>query len=128
MSDQWPWPASVISRVVDGDTVEADLVNPNVGFGIIVSFPVRLRLNRINAAPADTAKGMQAKSRVLALTAGAKVDILTGKGYKYGAPAGTAGEWMAEVTLPDGRNLSDVLVSEGLAVPWTGRGPRPDNP
>jgi hypothetical protein len=33
---------------------------------------------------------------------------------------------MAEIVLPDGRNLSDVLVDLGLAVRWDGTGPRPD--
>jgi endonuclease YncB( thermonuclease family) len=122
----WPWPNTVISRVLDGDSVDADLVNDHVGFGVQLTFPMRLRLNRINAAPSSTVKGKQAKARVLALTAGARLNVTTGKGYKYGAPDGKAGEWMAEVQLPDGSNLSDVLVSEGLAVYWDGQGPRPD--
>lgn len=127
MSDEWSWPNSVISRVVDGDTVDATLTNPNVGFGAMVSFPVRLRLNRINADPLSKERGFRAKGLVLALTAGARLSITTGKGYKYGAPAGMTGEWMAEVVLPDGRNLSDVLVAEGLVVYWDGQGPRPDD-
>lgn len=122
----WIWPDSIICRVIDGDTIEADLVNRHVGFGLIVTFPARLRLNRINAEPCRQALGLRCKSRVLALTAGARVHISTGKGYKYGAPEGKVGEWMAEVLLPDGRNLSDVLVAEGLAVYWDGQGPRPD--
>jgi endonuclease YncB( thermonuclease family) len=122
----WIWPDSIICRVIDGDTVEADLVNRHVGFGLIVTFPVRLRLNRINAQPSQHAHGRLCKARVLALTAGARVHITTGKGYKYGAPADRIGEWMAEVLLGDGRNLSDVLVAEGLAVYWDGQGPRPD--
>jgi endonuclease YncB( thermonuclease family) len=123
----WTWPDSIISRVVDGDTIEADLVNRNVGFGLIVTIPVRLRLNRINAAPCRYPRGQQCKARVLALTAGARVHITTGKGYKYGAPDGRVGEWMAEVLLSDGRNLSDLLVTEQLAVYWDGQGARPDS-
>lgn len=127
MSDAWSWPGSVIARVLDGDTVDAMLTR-DLGFEATATFPVRLRLNRINASPVHTDSGFRAKSRVLALTAGARVVITTGKGYKYGAPEGKTGEWMAEVTLPDGRNLSDVLVAEGLAVHWDGQGPRPDTP
>lgn len=123
---EWPWPNTVISRVLDGDSVDADLVNEHVGFGVQASFPMRLRLNRINAAPSSTTKGKQAKARVLALTAGLRLHVVTGKGYKYGAPDGKAGEWMAEVQLPDGRNLSDLLVAENLATYWDGQGPRPD--
>jgi hypothetical protein len=47
------------------------------------------------------------------------VHITTVGPYKYGD------EWMAEVTLADGRNLSDTLVGLGLAVLWDGTGPRP---
>lgn len=122
----WPWPNTVITRILDGDTVEADLVNPHVGFGVSATFPVRLRLNRINAQSTSTPNGKRAKARVLELTAGARLHIVTGKGYKYGAPEGKAGEWMAEVQLPDGRNLSDLLVAERLATYWNGQGPRPD--
>ncbi len=122
----WPWPNTVISRVLDGDSVDADLINEHVGFGVRIVFPMRLRLNRINAAPSSTAAGKRAKARVLELTAGARLHVVTGKGYKYGAPEGRAGEWMAEVQLPDGRNLSDLLVAERLATYWNGEGPRPD--
>jgi endonuclease YncB( thermonuclease family) len=45
--------------------------------------------------------------------------IETVKAYKYGD------EWMAEVTLPDGRNVSDALVAAGVAQWWDGQGPRP---
>lgn len=122
----WPWPNTVISRVIDGDSVDADLVNEHVGFGVRLVFPMRLRLNRINAQPVSTAAGKQAKARVLALTAGVRLHVVTGRGYKYGAPEGRTGEWMAEVRLPDGRNLSDLLVAEHLATYWNGTGPRPD--
>jgi endonuclease YncB( thermonuclease family) len=125
-SAEWTWPNSVIARVLDGDTVDAMLTR-DLGFEASATFPVRLRLNRINAEPCSKDLGFRCKARVLALTAGAKVTIATGKGYKYGAPDGKTGEWMAEVLLPDGRNLSDALVSEGLAVHWDGQGPRPDN-
>lgn len=124
--DFWSWPDSIISRVIDGDTIEADLVNSHVGFGLTVTFPARLRLNRINAEPGNHSRGMQCKARVLALTGGTRVHVTTGRGYKYGAPPGLIGEWMAEVLLADNRNLSDLLVTEGLAVYWNGQGPRPD--
>lgn len=122
---EWIWPDSSITRVIDGDTVDATLTR-DIGFEGKVSFPVRLRLNRINAEPLKSAKGKLARARVLALTVGVRVQIVTGKGYKYGAPVGKSGEWMAEIVLPDGRNLSDLLVTEALAVYWDGQGSRPD--
>jgi endonuclease YncB( thermonuclease family) len=123
----WLWPNSVITRVIDGDTADICLTR-DIGFEGTVTFPIRLRLNRINAEPVKSPRGMRAKARVLALTAGALLHITTGKGYKYGAPKDKTGEWMAEVLLPDGRNLSDLLVDEGLATYWDGQGPRPDGP
>jgi hypothetical protein len=53
------------------------------------------------------------------------VHVTTLKRYKYGGPSETVGQYMAEVELPDGRNLSDLLVADGLAVYWDGQGPRP---
>jgi hypothetical protein len=50
---------------------------------------------------------------------GQTVHIRTTGPYKY------RDEWMAEVTLSDGRNMSDELVLGDWAVYWTGDGPRP---
>lgn len=121
----WEWPDSRVQRVVDGDTFDAIVVR-DLGFGGLVAFPVRLRLNRVNAPKVSTARGRAARDRVVALV-GSVVDLETVKPYKYSGPADAAGEYMAEVTLPDGRNLSDVLVGEGLAVYWDGVGPRPSD-
>jgi endonuclease YncB( thermonuclease family) len=121
----WSWPQSLIVRVVDGDTLDA-VVTRDLGFNGTVSWPVRLRLNRVNAPALKTAAGRRAHLRAAELLpAGSRADLLTVKPYKYSGPAGMAGEWMCEVTLPDGRNLSDTLVAEGHAVFWDGNGPRP---
>lgn len=120
---EWRWPNSRITRVVDGDTVDTQLTR-DIGFGGRVTFPVRLRLARINAAKAKSPAGLSATALVIALTGSAPLDITTVKPYKYGGPADYTGEYMAEIVLPDNRNLSDVLVAEGLAVYWDGQGPR----
>lgn len=120
----WRWPASRITRVIDGDTVDT-LLTRDVGFGGTVSFPARLRLARINAAKASSPAGLSATVRVIACTSAVLVDVTTLKPYKYSGPADYTGEYMAEIVLPDGRNLSDLLVAEGLAVYWDGQGPRP---
>jgi endonuclease YncB( thermonuclease family) len=39
---------------------------------------------------------------------------------KYG------GRILAEVYLPDGRKVSDILISKGVAKPYHGRGPKPN--
>ena len=115
----WPWPGSTITRVIDGDSIVAR-VSRDIGFHGVATFEQKLRLNRINAAPASTDPGTRATAFVVAhTTPGVVVDITTEKPYKYGD------EWMAEVTLPDGSNLSDALVAAGLALYWDGTGPRP---
>ena len=126
MSDEWLWPGTVIDSVIDGDTVDCR-VTRDIGFGGTVTFPIRLRLNRINTARATTARGRSGTALVLARTAGQVVHVTTVKGYKYGAPKYKTGEYMAEVVLPDGSNLSDVLVDAGLAAYWDGAGPRPSD-
>lgn len=120
----WEWPRSRITRVIDGDTIDAS-VRRDLGFGGWAQFPIRLRLNRINAAKLTTAKGKAARDRVAQLVTDVDLTITTVGAYKYGGPDDMDGEWMAEVVLPDGRNLSDVLLTEKLVVPWNGNGPRP---
>ena len=121
---QWRWPGSRITRVVDGDTVDTELTR-DIGFGGRVTFVVRLRLARINAAKASSKRGLAATAAVLAWTGSAPLEVITMKPYKYSGPEDYTGEYMAEVVLPDGRNLSDLLVAEGLAAYWNGQGPRP---
>lgn len=127
MSD-WHWPQSRIHNVVDGDTVDSKLTKViDVGFTIdaTITLPMRLRLARINAARSSSKAGKRAKELVITKTSNVEVHITTLKSYKFGGPENAVAEYMAEVTLPDGQNLSDLLVSEGLAVYWDGEGARP---
>lgn len=124
----WVWPSTVISDVVDGDTVDALLIRQvDLGFYITstVSFPMRLRLNRIDAYPSNTTRGRRAKALVQARTGGVLLTATTIKPYKYAGPKKRVAEWMVELVLADGTNVSDLLVAEGLAVYWDGAGPRP---
>lgn len=126
----WQWPNSRIHNVVDGDTVDSMLTRVvDIGFNgtSTITFPMRLRLSRINAARSSSATGKKARQLVLARTANVDVHITTLKPYKYGGPEDKMAEYMAEVTLPDGANLSDLLVAEGLASYWDGNGPRPND-
>lgn len=120
----WVWPGATITRVVDGDTIDAR-VTRDMGFGGVAQYIVRLRLNRINTAPAYTESGKAATAFVTAWASGQVLSIETLKAYKYGGPDTSPGEWMAEVTGTTGGNLSDALVTQSLAVYWDGQGVRP---
>jgi endonuclease YncB( thermonuclease family) len=117
----WQWPNSFVTEVIDGDTFKARLTR-DIGFHGETTFIQKLRLNRINAPEVKTPNGILAKTQFLELVRPSllSVNIATVKPYKYGD------EWMAEVTLPDGRNVSDEMVKSGYAVYWDGTGPRPE--
>jgi len=123
----WHWPDAQIASVTDGDTIDCR-VTKDVGFGGSTTFRVRLRLARINA-PADHTTDPAGEAAAAWLTGllsvTPTVDLVTVDAYKYGGPRYSPGEWMAEVTLPDGRNVSDLAVDLGFATYWNGQGPRP---
>jgi len=112
----WLWPQSTITRVIDGDTLQAQLTR-DLGFNGTVTFQQRFRLARINAPQIKVPAGVAARDALIALVNG-PVTIESGKPYKYGD------EWMAEITVGD-LNISDEMVHLGHAVPWDGKGPRP---
>jgi endonuclease YncB( thermonuclease family) len=114
----WAWPASKVVRIIDGDSFTAE-VHRDLGFHGTATFLQKMRLNRINASPVKTDAGTRATAAVSALMLNQPVLIETTGAYKFGD------EWMAEVTLLDGRNVSDALVAAGVAVYWDGNGPRP---
>src|SRR5438270_90060 len=81
---------------------------------------------RINAPSGRTASGEASTAWLTGLlSAQPTVDLVTLDAYKYGGPQFSPGEWMAEVTLPDGRNVSDLAVELGFAQYWNGQGLRP---
>lgn len=132
-----PWPGSTIIVVVDGDTFDIQVrktvsIEMDFGFGLTPRATmtldpiIRMRLNRANCPPGKTSAGRSASARVRELCPfGPPLFVETFKAYKFGGPANSPGEWMAEIWLDAGRNLTDVLVAEGLAVYWDGQGPRP---
>jgi endonuclease YncB( thermonuclease family) len=120
----WLWPNSTITRIKDGDSFVAR-VTRDIGFHGTLTFDVTLRLNRINTPPLKTVPGKEALNHFTDLVRNGPgipsvpVLIETVKAYKFGD------EWVAEVTLPDGRNVSDELVKAGVALYWDGKGERP---
>jgi endonuclease YncB( thermonuclease family) len=104
--------------VIDGDSLIAE-VTRDLGFNGKATFVQRLRLNRIDCPAKSTPAGFTAMAATIGLVEDVLLDITTVKAYKYGDA------WMAEIVLPDGRNLSDELVATGHAVYWSGQGARP---
>lgn len=123
----WTWPDATCFNVVDGDTIDLQL-NLDVGFGARTTHRVRGRLNRIDAPKVSTDAGKAAREflYVHAHSGTPPLTVVTVEPYKFGGPKWSPGQWMVEVTLPDGSNLSDVLVEAGHAVYWDGSGPRPN--
>lgn len=117
----WDYPSSTLAALVDGDSFYANVGRDlDFGFHVVMHATARqkFRLNRCNAAPVKTASGAGALARVAVLLGGV-FDLTSVGPYKYGD------EWMAEVILADGRNVSDVMVAEQWAAPWNGLGPAP---
>lgn len=107
--------------VVDGDTVRHGFWKWRLD-GIDAPSP---RTNGWSHAKcsAEVARGLKAKARVAELVAGGSARMAaTGARDPYGNPLG-------HLTVMAGgveRSAGDVLVAEGLARPWNGRGPKPD--
>ncbi|MEM7721728.1 MAG: thermonuclease family protein [Pseudomonadota bacterium] len=102
--------ASLALTAVDGDTVR------------IGEDGERLRLESIDApetghradCPSEAILGDQATHRLTELLP----DVVAIEG---GEERGGYGRPLVTLRLSDGRTLGEVLISEGLAVPWAGR-------
>jgi len=109
-----------LDRVVDGDTIDA-----MVDLGFSTWKHVRIRLSGIDAYESRTRdlvekeKGLKAKARVEELLASTNGNfILYSKGVgKYGR---CLGEIKIERSVHDSINLNELLINEGLAVPYEG--------
>ena len=107
---------AVVDYVLDGDTFAASV---NVAPDIAIS--VRVRLINVDTPELkgecefEIDLAQQAKQRLAAvLPLGAKIDLQNIKDDKY------LGRIDANVILPDGRDLGDVLVQDGLARKYDG--------
>lgn len=100
-----------ILRVVDGDTVDAEI---DLGFSIV--YRTRIRLLGINTPEtkgATKAEGLRAKDTLAMWLASAKqivVETALDKRGKFGRVLGTL--------YADEVNLNERLVDEGFAVPY----------
>jgi endonuclease YncB( thermonuclease family) len=122
LRDDMPDPAyryiysATVVRVIDGDTVVFDV---DLGFHLTLRNQP-FRLVGVNARELSQPGGSEARDNLTAiLTANPQVTLGSIKPDKYGS------RWLADVTLPEGRCLSSVLLAGGWAAPWKGRGARP---
>lgn len=97
-----------IESVIDGDTVDAI-----IDLGFKTSMRQRLRLARIDTPERGQDGYAQARDFVTWAVVDKPVKIKTEKISKWGY-------YLAEIMLPDDRNLSDALVEAGLAKPYDG--------
>ena len=107
----------VVLRVVDGDTVDAELQVDWRGRGRrdervrLIGFPPDINPD---APEKGTAAGKLAKAYVEGLLpVGAHIVVRAQKVDSFGRTLGT-------VQLPDGADLGRLLLAEGFAVPYTG--------
>ena len=111
------FPATVVG-VHDGDTcfVLADL-------GFAVWRYVNVRLAGINAIELGQPGGKEARDHLRVLMPANSVVTLVAIGWdKYGDRV------EGQLVLPDGRDIASVMVADGYAARWDGKGPRPVPP
>lgn len=105
-----------VLRVIDGDTVELAV---NCGFNVWVHAQA-FRLVGCNAIEHDQPGGVEATANLSQLLpVGSVVSLTSIRPDKFG------GRYDAVITLPDGRDLVQVLLASGWVAPWKGRGPKP---
>jgi len=98
-----------VSKVHDGDSYHA-----------LVPVDVPIRSDGIQAAELKTDKGKLVAAWLKDRIEGKWCQLSLRAGYKYGAN----GERMGVVSI-DGVDVCQEMIDKGLAVAWTGRGPRP---
>lgn len=102
---------ATILSVYDGDTVTAE-----VDLGFSVKFKIKLRLSNIDTPEIrgqEREFGLIAKQRVVDLVEGKQVVIKTQKDK-----TGKYGRYLAEIITQDGVNINELLIEEGLAIPY----------
>lgn len=99
-----------LRRVVDGDTVKLDI---DLGFNMWV-LDESFRLAHIDAPEMSTEQGKAARVFLISALSPITVLSLNSLGQdKYG-------RWLAEIVMPDGSKLHDLMIAAGHAKPYEG--------
>lgn len=136
MARTFDFPVALVERAVDGDSLEVTCFWEMPFYIGAVPMPIRLRVAGVDCWAKETPRGAAAKARTAQLCEGKTLHVQTYGAYTYGV--GTSrrlGEWMGDVLVPVdfiddvGSSaripLSHVLLDEGLALPYDGKGKRP---
>jgi micrococcal nuclease len=99
---------ATVENVVDGDTIDV-----SIDLGFKTNTRQRMRLARIDTPERGQPGYASARDFVRDATAGKVVTIRTETVSKWGY-------YLANVTLPDGKDLSDTLLAAQLAKPYDG--------
>lgn len=99
---------AVVDNVVDGDTIDVA-----IDLGFKVQTRQRIRLARVDTPEKGQPGYAAAKDFVHSVVAGKSVMLATEKVSKWGY-------YLGEITIEDGRNLSDLLIESQLAKPYSG--------
>lgn len=102
-----------VLAVHDGDTFTAD-----VDLGFQVHVVTSIRLLGCNALELTEPGGKETRDYLSSLLVGMSIYLRTVKVDKFG------GRYDAQVTLPPDTDLVTLLIAEGWAVPYDGRGPK----
>lgn len=101
---------TIITRIIDGDTVEATI---DLGFNVFVK--KKFRLYNLDtpeifhpSCDAEKKHGLEAKKFAEELLLNKKVVMTTGKS------TGKFGRWLAKITLPCGVDYASKMLKEGM--------------
>jgi endonuclease YncB( thermonuclease family) len=136
MPRTFDFPNALVERSVDGDSHDVTVFWEMPFFVGAVPMPIRLRIAGIDCEPGGpdagkkrTALGEAAYVRARELVEGKRLHVVTYEPYAYRGPDRRLGEWVGDVEVRQFAGapvwLSALLLAEGLAVPYDGKGKRP---
>jgi micrococcal nuclease len=106
----WTYNAKML-RVIDGDTIEAD-----IDLGFDMHYIAKVRLAGINAPEMKTPQGAPAKARLTEMLTDYPNLIITTKLNKEFEKYGRV---LGEITT-NGWNVNQQMITEGFAIPMKG--------